>query len=617
MKKKQLYAICMLALSILQLESCKKKDDYDKLLNEVPIQKEFATNSPLTKDITLQLLDKPNKWGNFLMTADLKGQLQSELFAYEVDKQKVVMRDDGKGADATKGDGIFSVFVNIDTNEVKDMVNEQNNSIKRSGALEANVGDVKNIIRFLKFDAKDSARSQASHKLLLNDPGIDFVNRFVKFDPRKPILLNPKDIFRDKLPIHIFPPFLCSPPPADLIPKSLMINDINVVEDLTRTWNPVAKTGNKTGAWTFNNIINQMVNSTGITATQFVLKWLQTWDADINLNGDVAVQRPQIDNLINTWKQRSLAHGLPADSLDMAEAPVKLLAIVNRVDLRENVGYSSTNAGEGRFVFCVLNSDATTVLISPERFTIIFEYGVNRAGCAVKDWGQQWYNLHTMTPGTPTYNSALQLITDQFVNANTGGSKPNGSSLNQIRTDEIALGSVWQLREFNIDATTHLLKLVTVKKTPRDGTNNSAFLASFINANCAPITDNNYTIPEIFSGQPLLGIKSDNTLSNPWNASPISCSAPTVVRQIFSINTCNACHGVETGTGFTHVNPTSFGSMAGLSGFLTGITLNDPVSGTSVSLADLDDRAVKLQRLVCQSCKIFGPLVFRPRNMVH
>ena len=107
MKKTQFYGACIFALCILQLESCKSKDDYDKLLNEVPIQKEFATNSPVTKDITLQLLEKPNKWGNFLMTADLKGQLQTELFAYEVDKQKVVMRDDGKGADAVKGDGIF------------------------------------------------------------------------------------------------------------------------------------------------------------------------------------------------------------------------------------------------------------------------------------------------------------------------------------------------------------------------------------------------------------------------------------------------------------------------------------------------------------------------------
>jgi hypothetical protein len=616
MKKIQLYGACIFALFIFHLESCKSKDDYDKLLNEVPIQKEFATNSPVTKDITLQLLEKPNKWGNFLMTADLKGQLKTELFAYEVDKQKVVMRDDGKGADAVKGDGIFSVFVTIDTNEVKDMVNEQNNSIKRSSELESKTGDIQNIIRFLKFDAKDSAKTQASHTLLLNDPSFDFVNRFVKFDPRKPTLLNPVDIFRDRAILHIFPPFLCAPPPADLIPKSLMINDISVVEDGTRTWNPVAKTGNKKGAWTFNNIINQMVNSTGITATQFVLQWLQTWDADINLNGDMAGKRPQIDDLINTWKQRSLAHGLPADSLDMAEAPVKLLAIVNRVDLRENVGYSSTNAGEGRFVFCVMNSNATAVLNSPQRFTIIFEYGVNRAGCAVKDWGQQWYNLHTMTPGTPTYNAALQVITDQFVNAHTGGSKPNGSSLNQIRTDEFAIGPFWQLREFNIDSTTHLLKLVTVKKTPRDNTNNSAFLASFINANCAQITNNTYTIPEIFSGQPLLGIKSDNLLSGPWNAA-ITCGTPAAVRQIFSINTCNACHGVETGTFFTHINQTSFGSTAGLSGFLIGITLNDPVSGTSETLADLDDRAVKLQRLVCQSCKIFGPLIFRPRNMVH
>jgi len=46
-------------------------------------------------------------------------------------------------------------------------------------------------------------------------------------------------------------------------------------------------------------------------------------------------------NCINDWKSRSAANGLPPDTLDMAEAPIKLLANVNRVDLREKVGYSS------------------------------------------------------------------------------------------------------------------------------------------------------------------------------------------------------------------------------------------------------------------------------------
>jgi hypothetical protein len=65
------------------------------------------------------------------------------------------------------------------------------------------------------------------------------------------------------------------------------------------------------------------------------------------------------------------------------------------------------------------------------------------------------------------------------------------------------------------------------------------------------------------------------------------------------------------------VNVASFGTTAGLSGFLSGITMNDPVSGTPVTFADLDDRANKLQSLVCLACKKFVPVIFKPNRMEH
>jgi len=617
MKKLSTILLPTLIFSTFIFISC-KKDDYEKLVKETAIKTEFARNSPVTDDITLKLLEKSNKWGNFLMTANLKGQLQDPYLAYEVDGQKIVLRDDGKGADSLKGDGIFSVYVNIDTNEVRDMVAQQNASITRSSKLET---DQRELVSLLRFDKRDTARFTAFHTLLQSDPNFTFENRQVKFNKRDAAMIDIDMALRLRIPIHIFFPFFCPPPPPDLIPKSLMINSLGVVEDISRTWNPVTNAGAKTGAWTFNNIINQMVNksATGKTATEFVLTWLKTWGISIPLNGDVAGARPAINTLISNWQNRSMLNGLPPDTLDMAEAPFKLLAIVNRVDLRQNVGYSSSNAGEGRFVFGLLRSTATDVLNSPESFTIIFEFGINRSGCKpVRNWGEQWYNLHTLTPGDPVYNKALQDITDQFVNANTNPAKPNGSSLNQIRTDEIALTGPWQLREFNIDSVTHLLKLVTVKQTPRNALNHSALLATFINTNCAGILANNYVVTEAVTGLPFLGAVSNN-LNGPadaWNAT-ITCVDPAKARRIFSLNTCNACHGIETATGFTHVNVASFGSIAGLSGFLTGITVTDPVSGTPVTFSDLDDRAKGLQNLVCMSCKIFGPLIFRPTTMVH
>ena len=622
MKLLSTFLIVLFNFSLFFFTSCKPKDDYDKLVKETSVKTEYVTRSPVADEIVLQSLEKTNKWGNFRMTANLRGQLQDQYLAYEVDGEKIVLRDDGKGADSLKGDGIFSVFVNMDENEVKTMVDQQNASVARAERLEAGNRDMSNLLR---FDKRDTTKFRSLHSLLQGDPNFIFVDRQVRFDKKPVSIINFEEAIRLRIPIHLFPHFLCPPPPADLIPKSLMITNLNVVEDPSRTWNPVTHSGLKTGAWTFNNIINQMVNKavTGKTATEFVLAWLQTWDINTPLNGDNADARLGVDAIISNWKQRSLAQGLPADSFDMAEAPFKLLAIVNRVDLRQAVGYGGGNAGEGRFVFGVMNSNTTTVFNSAMRFTVIFEYGVNKTGCkAVQKWGQQWYDLHSMTLGDPTYNAALQAITDQFVNANTNPAKPNGSSLNQLRTDELAIGSPWQLREFNIDSTTHLLKLVTVKKNPRNtagnSLNNSALLASFINTNCADILANNYDIPDAVSGQPFLGATSlnNNGPGDVWNAT-LTCADPVTTRRIFSLNTCNACHGGETQTAFTHVDVASFGSTAGLSGFLSGITINDPVSGTPVTFSDLDDRANKLQSLVCLSCKKFLPIIFRTNRMTH
>jgi len=605
------FTILLGVLSIILTASKCEKDDYGKLVKDTAIKTEFASNPPVADNVTLQFLNEPNKWGNFRMSADLRRQLTDPVLAYEIDGEKIVLRDDGKGADSVKGDGIYSVFVNIDTNEVKEMITTQNASIAMLNRQEEGIREISSL---LKIQRGDTARFTAMHTLLQTSPSFRFENRSVKFDKKVVPFIDVSSALKLRIPIPIFPTLICPPPPANLIPKSLMITDLTVVEDPTRTWNPVTTTGNKTGAWTFNNLINQMVNnsSTGKTATEFVLTWLQTWSGSITLNGDVASARTGINTLISDWKQRSLANGLPADTLDMAEAPVKLLAIVNRIDLKDNVGYSSTNAGEGRFVFGVMSANGTAVFNTPEAFTIIFEYGVKKKGCTqIKNWGQQWYNLHTLAFGEP-YNIALQAITDQFANANTDPAKPNGSSLNQIRTNEIALTSPWQLREFNIDATTHLLTLVTVKKTPRDGSNNSPALADFINDNCSQILSNTHNVPDT-----LIGAKSDNPTAPAWNASITICSDVDNTRHVFSLNTCNACHGVETSTGFTHVNTASFGTTAGLSGFLTGIPVNDPISGTSRTFSDLDDRARGLQLIVCMACKKFGPLFFKANKMVH
>src|SRR6185369_6645455 len=120
-------------------------------------------------------------------------------------------------------------------------------------------------------------------------------------------------------------------------------------------------------------------------------------------------------------------------------------------------------------------------------------------GCSgARAWAQQWMNLNTLQLGSPQYNAALEAITEQFAKAGADPSKPNGSALNQLRTDEIAIGSPWQLREFHIaasDSDAGHLREVTVKQTPDLSLNNSAAVADYVNQNAAAIKAQQHTVP--------------------------------------------------------------------------------------------------------------------------
>lgn len=58
-------------------------------------------------------------------------------------------------------------------------------------------------------------------------------------------------------------------------------------------------------------------------------------------SGTPEYQQPENQFLAAEWRRQ----------LDLAQSPFRLLAIVNRVDLRENSIYGGGDAGEGRLVF--------------------------------------------------------------------------------------------------------------------------------------------------------------------------------------------------------------------------------------------------------------------------
>ncbi len=430
-------------------------------------------------------------------------------------------------------------------------------------------------------------------------------------------------------PGQIPPPF---PPPGPvpgspnlvLADHSLLVTNVRVVEDPQRTFDPCSGSGTPLGKWTFGYLMEQMANTplTGIPAPEFTRRWIRHWEVDQTINFDLVPERQAAIRslIIDPWVAAS---GGPDQPLDLAIAPFRLCAIVNRIDLGGGpVGYSGGDAGELRFVYCAVNAEGRPIDLPgddrpygqggtgescpPLPFLVIFEYGVPISGCeAIKNWAHQWLALQGFTLGSPAYNAALEAITEQVVVANAAPSKPNGSALNQLRSNEILIRP-WDLREwviFDEDSDAHHLREVTTKQTPDFDylTTNPALVASYVNTNEPAILAGSHVVPLTFSGLPFLSGHApiDPDASFHWNPGGI---ANNNARHEFSLATCNACHGGETATDFTHISERPAGAPSTLSGFLTGIIVSDPVDGTPRAFDDLTRRAAILDARAHMPC---------------
>jgi hypothetical protein len=212
-----------------------------------------------------------------------------------------------------------------------------------------------------------------------------------------------------------------------------MIRHLGVVEDATRT---KASCGQSSmGVWSFGYLMEQMANTpvTGVTGPQFTRAWLDRWMASQVVNGWTVKARTMMQaKIIDPWVAAS---GGPDAPLDLSKAPFRLLAIVNRLDLREQAAYGGSKGGELRFVFRSLEPDCTTA--DAGTFEVIVEYGMPMSGCVhLQGVANQWKALGALPLGSPQYNAALEAITQPIVVANAGGSAANGSALNQIRVIE-------------------------------------------------------------------------------------------------------------------------------------------------------------------------------------
>ncbi|AGC46982.1 hypothetical protein MYSTI_05706 [Myxococcus stipitatus DSM 14675] len=355
------------------------------------------------------------------------------------------------------------------------------------------------------------------------------------------------------------------------VPSELMITDLSVVEDPLRT------TGD--GVWTFGHLMREM--NGGQDPSDLVRDWLSTWMSDQFIGMTDVPARPTMGGMVlQPWA----TPGLP---LDFNVAPFRLLAIVNRMDLRKEGEF----AGEGRFVFGVTDPGG-----NPLPFTVILEYILPGGSSAeFQRWARDWHELGRIGVGNPGYNETLEALTDRFTKSFVARGAYLGSAIHQVRTNENALDPLWELREFHLGP--EGLAPAHVALTPNLFLNSSRILTDYINQNMASVLSETHTVPELFENQTLLAGSALTPFNFGWAVPAVSTEA----RHKFSVNTCNGCHSGETNTFFLHVTPRAEGQPAALSPFLMG-TGNMPDRfdpSVTRSFADLFRRQMDLTALVC------------------
>jgi hypothetical protein len=410
------------------------------------------------------------------------------------------------------------------------------------------------------------------------------------------------------LPVFADP---CREANRELYGSSLVITDLGVVEDENRT--------KGLGPWSFGFLITQLANQqkTGLSPSEFVSRWLKHWDEPQVINQDQMPARPGIVEAITKVWQDVSGDGKP---LDLEKAPFRLLAIVNRLDLRKNRALGmgrdgAGEAGEARFVFCAVGRND-----EPLPFNVIFEYAITenvlkqKGFAGVRKWGEQWLRLKDNKPGTEEFNSALEKITNQFTQAGVSPGAPNDCALAQLRTNT-EFGIPWELREFRIDRNSHVLKQVPVTDTPQIKYNMQDDISNYLKDpkhRDALLAERHHLSARF----PLALAGSATAQANRIWKGPDGVAIDFKARRFFSMSTCNGCHAgegfaeVAEDTGdisltdkgppphFTHIRPRARGQEAKLSLFLTGTKLWDQVAKEWVERNELERRANDLSSLV-------------------
>jgi len=325
---------------------------------------------------------------------------------------------------------------------------------------------------------------------------------------------------------------------------------------------------------------------------------LRTWDTPQSPNPMVTPTRVRPLRLMVTapWKAASeCADPMSPETddacvLDLTKAPLELIAIVNRPDLRIIANDDTAIAGEGRFVFQVigpsLGIDEVTGQIrvwdatpKAQKMSVILEYALpvaHFAGTLV--WAELWHSLGNLSFGA-AYNRALERLTSRFSGSDVGLRRVNGSALNHLRTNEVALqGSkfaqpgilpalqIWEMREFVLTSaglTPHTVEdepsrdfdILRPSMIGTEGTRTPE-LIDYLFSNSDDILNARFDVPlHMLGNSAIVGTPTYAGWGKPRVLSDhILIGVPTPVRNAFAANTCGGCHRHESNTQhFMHI----------------------------------------------------------------
>lgn len=646
------YRLVLALIVLVYVSGCKPKEVAERKPSD-SLMIQFSQSPPVVQDIFIQKLDKADKNGNTVLLtvkfADDENRLREiNSIPLKLDEQTLVeVNDRGVEGDEKADDKIFSISVKISEEELAELLNNNNKVLDaQHDSITTFVGRVAEVRTGLRNDMVKSLTTKFNFEVFF----LSSVNSTTLPSIRE---------------------------------RSLMITDVSVVEDKTRTYDPClsANKGNADGVWSFKTLITNMTAG-GVTPKQFLIDWVEKflYSEHTLPSGDKSQNRgTSLERLVKAWMINSgvpftepenfIPAGWQTTDLKVEAFPVRLLAIINRLDLRENAAYGGIgNSGEGRFVFSFVDSHSNCAIggNGAGTMTFILEYGIPIKTCdALVEYGSKWWELQS-EPFGPAYNEKLDSITNVFTAKDANPAKPNGSALNHFRTNDFLpqnpTGMPWTIRDFQIDGTTHKLKIIHPSHEPMQASNGFDFdlsgtpmdpvkLAAMVTfANSLPFSSANPN-PTYFIPNNIKAIHAPMRVGPDvdyhWRGDRAHVITP-LKRREFSFNTCSGCHKGETNNDFTHVRTRNVGEAAALSGFMTGLGADDsPSDGADTSPTGkfwVNDpgpsplsrrgfnealfRAKKLEELVFESscskrraknqlAAIERTLRFRPLNMEH